>query len=431
MQKKELRDLGVMADWDNQKATYRTLGGYRYALPTHVLISDRDYQVRQLRLFKQMVDLGHITHRLKPTYYSPKSRTALAEAELKYMDDHESQSVYVSFDVQPADMTSALRRVWDGVKGDQTSLKLGIWTTTPWTLVSNLVSGSRLSASSFPADAQGVAVRNDLRYAVVRVALGQLLLLQQDRVDPMREILGEIEQLAELDGELTASAFALTVGSDLIGTRYTHLFHPTSSSRARPAIMHASHVTTESGTGLVHMAPVHGHEDYAAFLAAGSSPDEMHCAVDDDGRFISTLSDHLDVEAPILEKIVGQEVLGDGAKAVIDLLERNGTLLAQQRIKHRYPYDWKSKTPVIIRATPQWFADVEAIKERAGAAIDEIRFYPSTGAPLFRICYDKLTCRPPKIERLRLVSRRMVHFSSTELGRAHPGLVQRQRRASG
>jgi len=103
------------------------------------LIIDRDYQVRQLRLFKQMVDLGHITHRLKPTYYSPKSRTALAEAELKYMDDHESQSVYVSFDVQPEDMSSGLKRVWDGVKGDQTRLKLAIWTTTPWTLVSNLV----------------------------------------------------------------------------------------------------------------------------------------------------------------------------------------------------------------------------------------------------------------------------------------------------
>jgi isoleucyl-tRNA synthetase len=124
------------------------------------------------------------------------------------------------------------------------------------------------------------------------------------------------------------------------------------------------------------MAPVHGHEDYAAFMAAGSSPDDMHCAVDDDGRFISTLSDHLDVEASILERIAGKEVLGEGATAVIELLQKDGILLAQQKIKHRYPYDWKSKTPVIIRATPQWFADVEAIKERAVAAMDEIDFYP-------------------------------------------------------
>jgi isoleucyl-tRNA synthetase len=125
------------------------------------------------------------------------------------------------------------------------------------------------------------------------------------------------------------------------------------------------------------MAPVHGHDDYAAFLVAGSSPDEMYCAVDDDGRFVPNLSDHFEVDASVLQQIVGKEVLGDGASAVIDLLQKDGTLLAQQKIKHRYPYDWKSKTPVIIRATPQWFADVEAIKERAAAAMNRIDFHPS------------------------------------------------------
>ena len=103
--------------------------------------------------------------------------------------------------------------------------------------------------------------------------------------------------------------------------------------------MHAHHVTTESGTGLVHMAPVHGHEDFEAFSTARKLPEDLHCPVDDSGRFDSTMP----------ARLVGKEVLTEGSNEVVHVLHELGMLLAEQRIKHRYPYDWKTKSPVIIR----------------------------------------------------------------------------------
>ena len=131
VQKTEMRDLGIMADWDNPNATYRTMGK---RLTRQHLIVDRDFEIRQLRLFKSMVDRGHVVHRLKPTYYSPTARTALAEAELRYVDDHESRSVYVAFNVEASQMSPGLRAASEG-----NSAELAIWTTTPWTLPSNMV----------------------------------------------------------------------------------------------------------------------------------------------------------------------------------------------------------------------------------------------------------------------------------------------------
>ena len=141
----------------------------------------------------------------------------------------------------------------------------------------------------------------------------------------------------------------LILGADLTGTRYTHLFHPPSSSRPKPFIIHASHVTNESGTGLVHMAPVHGHEDYYAFMNAGLLPEDIQCPVDDDGRFADTLPLVVGSEAKEIKALVGQKVLGEGNAAVVELLKASGTLLAERKITHRYPYDWKTKTPTIIR----------------------------------------------------------------------------------
>jgi isoleucyl-tRNA synthetase len=103
--------------------------------------------------------------------------------------------------------------------------------------------------------------------------------------------------------------------------------------------MHADHVTTESGTGLVHMAPVHGHDDYQAFAAMKMLPEDLHCPVNDEGRFDDTMP----------SRLAGKEVLGDGTNAVICMLQQQGMLLAEELLRHRYPYDWKTKTPVIIR----------------------------------------------------------------------------------
>lgn len=103
--------------------------------------------------------------------------------------------------------------------------------------------------------------------------------------------------------------------------------------------MHADHVTTESGTGLVHMAPVHGHEDFEVFAAAKLLPADLRCPVDDVGRFDETVA----------ERLSGKEVLGEGSGEVCLMLQESGMLLAEQWITHRYPYDWKTKSPTIIR----------------------------------------------------------------------------------
>ncbi|WWC88449.1 uncharacterized protein L201_003360 [Kwoniella dendrophila CBS 6074] len=276
IQKNEMRALGVMADWDGEKGIYRTL--------------------------------GHITHRLRPTYYSPSSRTALAEAELSYKDGHKSRSVYVGFPVALEDMSEGLREVYQRECGGKGKLELAIWTTTPWTLPANMVR------------------------------------------------------------------------SQLVGTQYTHLFHPTSSSQSKPSIMAAKHVTAQAGTGLVHSAPAHGHEDYEAFIAAGMLPEELRCPVDDDGRFTPDLTYW--TEGDLATSLVGQEVLGKGTHMMVDLLRDNAVLLAEQDIEHRYPYDWKSKKPIIVRATPQWFADVEGVKPAALEAMENVNFHPAIYGPI-------------------------------------------------
>nr|XP_019012976.1 isoleucine-tRNA ligase [Kwoniella pini CBS 10737]OCF51757.1 isoleucine-tRNA ligase [Kwoniella pini CBS 10737] len=333
IQKNEIKDLGVMADWEGEKGTYRTL--------------DHDFEIRQLNLFKTMVERGFITHRLRPTYYSPSSRTALAEAELSYKDGHKSRSVYVAFPVEEADMSESLREVYQRNCGVEEKLELAIWTTTPWTLPANM----------------GVAVHNDMEYAIVRMEGGRNLVIGVDRLEPMQEVLGNLEVIGRLPG------------SQLVGTRYTSLFHSPTLSQSKPSIMAAKHVTAQAGTGLVHSAPAHGHEDYEAFMVAGMLPDELRCPVDDDGRFTSDLMKWTDGD--VASSLVGKEVLGDGPSAVIELLKHRDVLLAEQKMEHRYPYDWKSKKPIIVRATPQWFADVEAIKGSAVEALEGVHFHPA------------------------------------------------------
>ncbi|WRT67996.1 uncharacterized protein IL334_004971 [Kwoniella shivajii] len=278
IQKTEMKALGVMADWDGENGTYRTLAE---------IIQD---------------DGGE---RLRPTYYSPSSRTALAEAELSYKDGHKSRSVYVGFPVDQGDMSEGLREVYERDVG-RGQLELAVWTTTPWTLPANML---------------------------------------------------------------------IVTGSELVGTRYTHLFHPASSSRPRPVVFAANHVTAQAGTGLVHSAPAHGYEDYEAFIAAGILPEELRCPVDDDGCFTMDLVSW--AKGDSAASLVGQQVLGKGTDTVIELLRKNSVLLAEQQIEHRYPYDWKSKKPIIVRATPQWFADVEGVKTGAVHALESVHFHPA------------------------------------------------------
>lgn len=147
IQKTEMRALGVMADWDSEKNTYRTLGKLPSVFFFFLIasctdsIQDHDFEIRQLRLFQAMVQKGFVTHRLRPVYYSPSSRTALAEAELEYKDGHKSRSVYVSLPVQEDGMSGVLKEIYKSINQEgRRDLSLVIWTTTPWSLPGNSVS---------------------------------------------------------------------------------------------------------------------------------------------------------------------------------------------------------------------------------------------------------------------------------------------------
>nr|ODN85297.1 isoleucine-tRNA ligase [Cryptococcus depauperatus CBS 7841] len=333
IQKHEMKDLGIMADWDGPGGTYRTLGEANQSF--------------YMRFQVLTTPVGFITHRLRPVYYSPSSRTALAEAELVYQDGHQSRSVFVTFPVHKYDMSPGLRKIYDAAakKIGQQALSLAVWTTTPWSLPGN----------------SGVAVHPEMEYAVVSSSSHGLLVIAIERVEAIQKLVGSLEVMGTLDG------------SQLVNTQYSHLFHPP-SSLCKPSIFSASHVTSQTGTGLVHSAPAHGHEDYVAFAKAGIMPKHLRCPIDDDGRFTEEIVSFAEDDSVAF--LVGQDVLGEGTDQMVELLRRKRLLLAEETIEHRYPYDWKSKKPIIIRATPQWFADIEQVKDSALKALDSLQFHP-------------------------------------------------------
>ncbi|KAH7882347.1 tRNA synthetases class I-domain-containing protein [Phlebopus sp. FC_14] len=364
IQQEEFKQFGILADW-SPESTYRTL--------------DHSYELRQLRIFQQMVSKGLIYRHYRPVYYSPSSRSALAEAELVYKDDHISHSVYVAFALDTTHITagsgcesaaattsptSGLARVLQESRAKEVCLL--VWTTTPWTLTANM----------------GIAVHPNLLYTLVSsTRYPSLLIVAKDRLSSLENIIGTSEVLTEFHG------------SELVGLKYHSIFSrlssdgsstPTSSfSQSSPPsldlhIIPALHVTPDSGTGLVHCAPAHGAEDYLAFRTQGLLDFGMLCHVDGEGKFSERVTDVVgrSQEGTGVEGLIGLDVLKAGSKAVVKLLEVTGSLLAIEKIKHKYPYDWKTNEPVIVTATSQWFANLDGIKDDALTALEEVTFYP-------------------------------------------------------
>jgi len=299
-----------MADWDSQDATYRTL--------------DHKYEMRQLQVFQQMVEKGLIYRHFRPVYYSPSSMSALAEAELKYVDDHVSHSVYVTFDVHSSKVP-AIKEVLEG------GVKLVVWTTTPWTLTANM----------------GIAVNPDMAYSALRRKdNGEVLVIGSDLVESFSAL---------FDGALELELISEFSGTELVGTTYTPIFSTSSSSTSPKEIVPSSHVTPDSGTGLVHCAPAHGPEDYALFknlniLPASSSSkssDSLICHVDATGSFSPEVLDVVGGSDGGRE-LIGLAVLDEGSREIVKILKDRGRLMKIQRFKHRYPYDWKTAKPIII-----------------------------------------------------------------------------------
>ncbi|KAJ3519689.1 hypothetical protein NM688_g9264 [Phlebia brevispora] len=339
-QQEQFKQLGVMAGWSTD-TTYRTL--------------DHEYEIRQLTIFQEMVKRGMIYRHFRPVHYSPSSHSALAEAELEYKDNHVSHSVYVSFDLDLS-RKDAMHTVLRNLVESQTRVQLLVWTTTPWTLTANMA----------------IAVNPEMKYTVMQDQQhpdAGVVIFATSRRHHLQEILDSMgldTVVAELNGSDISNAF------------YRPLFAQLSGSKDSFPILPSQHVTPETGTGLVHCAPAHGQEDYALFHSLGlidtKSPSSLVCHVDNMGKFTPQVSEVLGKDAGSL--LVEKEVLYAGGKVMIKLLGEMGVLRKTEKIQHRYPYDWKTDKPVIILATSQWFANLDAIKDDAIAALKDVQFYP-------------------------------------------------------
>jgi len=341
-QKTEFQHFGIMADW-SQRHTYRTL--------------DRGYEANQLQVFGQMARSGLIYRQYRPVYWSPSTKTALAEAELEYNEAHRSKSAYVEFKLDS--VGPALANPIPAHQVERAEVGLLVWTTTPWTL---------------PANA-AVAVHRDLEYSLVRLATltgsSKLLIIGSERTQAISQLgLGRIPakgQERATVGDL--EVIATFPGSALLDSTYRHTFLA-DDAPSRP-ILSAKFVTATSGTGLVHCAPAHGADDYELCRDEGLlSREGLFSPVDDDGRFTAEVGE---------ERLVGLDVLGPGDREVMKILEERGALLSEVVAVHKYPYDWRSKLPVITRATSQWFTNLDRIKGAALEALKNVTFYPPTG----------------------------------------------------
>ncbi|GAW11480.1 hypothetical protein ANO14919_008260 [Xylariales sp. No.14919] len=330
-QMKSFRSFGVMGDWDQKWTTMNTA-----------------YEMRQLRLFQKMVKKGLIYLKFKPVYWSPSSQTALAEAELEYKDDHVSNAAWIKFRVID-DWRSLpqFKALQDKIKGD---LYVVIWTTTPWTLPAN----------------RAIALHRDLNYCVLRDGADGLL-VAETRLDTLRQILAKADSTPpELQHD---AAYDVFEGNQLEGLKYTNRLRG-KTAPAQP-IIHADFVSADSGSGLVHMAPGHGFDDYEVCNSHGIP---VAAPIDDKGNFTK---DAFPDAPEVLQQ--APSVIEGGGQAVLDLMIPHGDVLLVEEHRHKYPFDWRTKKPVIIRATEQWFADVGSIKEDALNALGSVRFIPESG----------------------------------------------------
>ncbi|XP_069401477.1 isoleucine--tRNA ligase, mitochondrial [Ovis canadensis] len=303
---------GIMADWNNCYYTF-----------------DGRYEARQLRIFYQMYDKGLIYRSYKPVFWSPSSRTALAEAELEYNPEHVSRSVYVKFPLlKPSPKLASLL---DG----SSPVSFLVWTTQPWTIPAN----------------QAVCYMPESKYAVVKCSSsGDLYILGADKVTSVASTLGTTFEVIS-----TFSGVDLENGT---------CAHPLISARESP-LLPANHVTMTKGTGLVHTAPAHGMEDYSVASQHNLSTD---CLVNEDGVFT-------DAAGPELQN---KAVLKEGTDAVIMMLQAAKNLLKEEELVHSYPYDWRTKKPVVIRASKQWFVNITDIKTTAKELLKKVKFIPGS-----------------------------------------------------
>ena len=316
-QEENFKRLGV---WGNWEKPYLTIAP--------------DFEAEQIRVFGEMYKKGYIQKGLKPVYWCASCETALAEAEVEYAD-HTSTSIYVRFKFDNKDQEKVYSLINEKSEKD---LYVVIWTTTPWTIPSNLA----------------VCLNARLEYTVFEY--------KNDRYIVATELLNNF--LKDVAWEETDIK---TIGT-LKGAEIENLnvFHPLYNRLSR--IILGDHVTLDAGTGCVHTAPGHGLEDWEVCQKYGI---ETLSPLDSKG--IWRKSDKF--EDPDLEGVPYYK----GNEIVINKLEEKTALLAKQDITHSYPHCWRCKKPVIYRATDQWFVKVDMFKEQTLEAIRNVKWIPAAG----------------------------------------------------
>ena len=288
------------------------------------LTMDKEFEAEEVKVFGEMYRKGYIYKGLKPVYWCAKDETALAEAEIEYQDDP-CTTVYVKFPM-------------DDDKGKLSHLDLSrlffvIWTTTIWTLPGNM----------------GIALHPWESYAIVKAPNGEMYV--------MAEAL--IEKVMGAGGFETWELLETHPGSFFEYMLAKHPFLPKTS-----LVVNADYVTMDSGTGLVHTAPGFGAEDYQTGMRYGL---ELIVPVDDLGR-------HTDYAGPY----AGLKT-EESNPIILEDMRKNGSLFASEEVLHSYPHCWRCKSPIIFRATPQWFCSVDSFKDEACAAAETVRWLPAWG----------------------------------------------------
>ncbi|MGB9429878.1 MAG: isoleucine--tRNA ligase [Gammaproteobacteria bacterium] len=318
-QREDFKRLGVLGDWEHP---YLTM--------------DASYEGNQLRAFAEVIRRGYLYKGLKPVHWCMDCASALAEAEVEY-EDKVSPSIYVMFPV--LDEAAFLAKMQRGKFAGEGPVSVLIWTTTPWTLPANQAVALR------PGDTEYVLVQADINGKPERLLLAAAL---QDEV-------------AAKCGFTIQGIVARARAADLKGAKLRHPFY----ERIVPVVL-GEHVTLDTGTGAVHTAPGHGQEDFSLGI-------EYHLPienpVDSHGVFV-----------PGTPLFAGEHVFKANAH-IIEVLRERSLLLHHENYHHSYPHCWRHKTPVIFRATPQWFIgmDQNGLRRQALTEIGKVRWIPGWG----------------------------------------------------
>lgn len=345
-QKKDFIRLGVLGQWDKPYLT----------------MAPRN-EADEIRALRKIIDRGFVYRGLKPVNWCFDCGSALAEAEVEYADKTDP-----AVDVAFAAGAAACQRIADcfGVQLTQLegSVAAVIWTTTPWTLPAN----------------QALNVHPEFRYALVRITgphaeaasrryppnmAHRHLILAEDRVEACLTAWG-----------LTGEAIGRCSGSALAGLRLMHPLHGADAGYARESlVIAADYVNLESGTGIVHSAPAYGVDDFISCRSAGMSDAEILTPVLGDGRYAESLP------------LFGGLSIWDANPKIVQALAHAGSLMHSQPYRHSYMHCWRHKTPIIYRATNQWFAGMDVTPSNGGSTLRQLaldgieatRFFPHWG----------------------------------------------------